>query len=89
MRRWSWRPRDLCVGGVSNRSPDSEQSTSAPDGDLPSECANCTEGRNSAPPGRSRDMAHRTQENQMVAVNAVLLILAVVVAGGRFGPYAF
>jgi uncharacterized membrane protein YphA (DoxX/SURF4 family) len=31
----------------------------------------------------------RRREPQMVAVNAVLLILAAVVAIGRFGPYAF
>jgi uncharacterized membrane protein YphA (DoxX/SURF4 family) len=31
----------------------------------------------------------RRKETQMVAVNAVLLILAVVVVWGRFGSYAF
>ncbi|WP_435106209.1 DoxX family protein [Nocardiopsis synnemataformans] len=31
----------------------------------------------------------RRKENQMVAVNAVLLLLAAVVAWGRFGPYSF
>ncbi|MEV5430556.1 DoxX family protein [Streptomyces sp. NPDC052701] len=31
----------------------------------------------------------RRQEQQMIGVNAVLLILAAVVAWGRFGPYAF
>ena len=31
----------------------------------------------------------RRKENQMIGVNAVLLILAAVVAWGRFGPYAF
>jgi uncharacterized membrane protein YphA (DoxX/SURF4 family) len=31
----------------------------------------------------------RRKENQMIGANAVLLILAAVVAWGRFGPYAF
>jgi uncharacterized membrane protein YphA (DoxX/SURF4 family) len=31
----------------------------------------------------------RRKEAPMVAVNAVLLVLAVVVAWGRFGPYSF
>ena len=31
----------------------------------------------------------RRKENQMIGVNVVLLILAAVVAWGRFGPYAF
>ncbi|TMR90423.1 DoxX family protein [Nonomuraea basaltis] len=31
----------------------------------------------------------RRKETQMIAINAVLLILAAVVAWGRFGPYAF
>jgi hypothetical protein len=31
----------------------------------------------------------RRKETPMVAINAVLLILAAVVAWGRFGPYAF
>jgi uncharacterized membrane protein YphA (DoxX/SURF4 family) len=31
----------------------------------------------------------RRNENQMVAVNAVLLVLAAIVAWGRFGPYSF
>jgi uncharacterized membrane protein YphA (DoxX/SURF4 family) len=31
----------------------------------------------------------RRKENQMVAINAVLLVLAAIVAWGRFGPYSF
>jgi uncharacterized membrane protein YphA (DoxX/SURF4 family) len=31
----------------------------------------------------------RRKENQMIGVNVVLLILAVIVAWGRFGPYSF
>ncbi|MEV6712850.1 DoxX family protein [Lentzea sp. NPDC051208] len=31
----------------------------------------------------------RRKENQMIGVNVVLLLLAAVVAWGRFGPYAF
>ncbi|MFF5254604.1 DoxX family protein [Streptomyces leeuwenhoekii] len=31
----------------------------------------------------------RRKENQMIGVNVVLLVLAAVVAWGRFGPYAF
>ncbi|MET8272623.1 hypothetical protein ABZV41_39390 [Streptomyces sp. NPDC005098] len=31
----------------------------------------------------------RRKEPQMIAVNAILLALAVVVAWGRLGPYAF
>jgi hypothetical protein len=31
----------------------------------------------------------RRKEPQMIVVNAVLLVLAAVVAWGRFGPYAF
>ncbi len=31
----------------------------------------------------------RRKENQMIGANVVLLILAVVVAWGRFGPYSF
>ncbi|MFF9204044.1 DoxX family protein [Streptomyces sp. NPDC014986] len=31
----------------------------------------------------------RRKENQMIGANVVLLILAAVVAWGRFGPYAF
>jgi uncharacterized membrane protein YphA (DoxX/SURF4 family) len=31
----------------------------------------------------------RRKENQMVAINAVLLVLAAVLAWGRFGPYSF
>jgi uncharacterized membrane protein YphA (DoxX/SURF4 family) len=31
----------------------------------------------------------RRKENQMVLINAVLLILAAIVAWGRFGPYSF
>jgi uncharacterized membrane protein YphA (DoxX/SURF4 family) len=31
----------------------------------------------------------RRKENQMIGANAVLLILAAVVAWGRFGPYSF
>ena len=31
----------------------------------------------------------RRKENQMIGVNVVLLILAAVVAWGRFGPYSF
>ena len=31
----------------------------------------------------------RRRETPMIAVNVVLLVLAVVVAWGRFGPYAF
>ena len=31
----------------------------------------------------------RRKENQMITVNVILLILAAVVAWGRFGPYAF
>ena len=31
----------------------------------------------------------RRQESQMIVANAVLLLLAAVVAWGRFGPYAF
>ena len=31
----------------------------------------------------------RRKEHQMIGVNVVLLILAIVVAWGRFGPYAF
>ena len=31
----------------------------------------------------------RRKETPMIAINAVLLVLAVVVAWGRFGPYSF
>ena len=31
----------------------------------------------------------RRKENQMIGVNVVLLVLAAVVAWGRFGPYSF
>ena len=31
----------------------------------------------------------RRKENQMIGVNVVLLLLAAVVAWGRFGPYSF
>jgi hypothetical protein len=31
----------------------------------------------------------RRKESQLVAVNVILLILAAMVAWGRFGPYAF
>ena len=31
----------------------------------------------------------RRKENQMIGANVVLLVLAAVVAWGRFGPYAF
>ncbi|HWU07653.1 MAG TPA: DoxX family protein [Streptomyces sp.] len=31
----------------------------------------------------------RRKENQMIGANVVLLILAAIVAWGRFGPYAF
>ena len=31
----------------------------------------------------------RRKENQMIGVNVVLLILAAIVAWGRFGPYSF
>lgn len=31
----------------------------------------------------------RRGEQQMIAINAVLLVLALVVAWGRFGPYSF
>jgi hypothetical protein len=31
----------------------------------------------------------RRKESQMIIINAVLLILAAVVAWGRFGPYSF
>jgi uncharacterized membrane protein YphA (DoxX/SURF4 family) len=32
---------------------------------------------------------YRRKEPQMIAVNAVLFVLAVLVAWGRFGPYSF
>lgn len=31
----------------------------------------------------------RREENQMIVINVVLLVLAAVVAWGRFGPYSF